>query len=93
MSTTSELQWGRLRVVTEKLDPTSRRTQQVEPYAQLVGYTRTGQAREIPLTERELTELVADAAGALVQIQNLRRSRAAAAAQAERRAQGEDRHR
>lgn len=85
MSTTHQLRWGRLRVEREVLDMKTRRTtRHPVPIVQLIAYTKTEQARVIELTERELTELIADAATALVTIQNVRREAAAKIAKQQR---------
>ena len=84
MGTTHQLTWGRLRVERNYLDENRRTVRHPAPVVKLFAYTRSEQAREIELTERELIELIADASAALVTLHKDRRETAARIAQQQR---------
>ena len=92
MSTTHELRWGALRVVSTELGR-DRRTVEVAPRVELTAYTKTEQARLIPLTTEQLKKLIADAAAALVELDHVEQRRAARDERERRRQAGTDRHR
>lgn len=74
MSTTNEVEWGKLRLV--RFDERSSRMTPIPPRIEIVTWTKSGQSRVAKLSRRDLHELIRDAGDMLVQLDRLDAQRA-----------------